>query len=130
MKDEPRGHEGIETPLRNVEAELADLIKYVELYVRQRTDLYIRHYVFDPLDFIFKQVIYLSVLASLLVVGTVSIAIGIVLFVSTLIPLYAALLIVGVSIMILACIVLYVLFSNKITLKTPKTPEETANEHV
>lgn len=103
--------------------EFASLVKYLELYVRQKTDLYIQHYVFDPLDFILKQVIYLSVVASLLVVGTLSIAVGIIYLVSTLISLWAALLICGIAALVLAAVLSYVMFARKIVLKTPKTTE-------
>ncbi len=38
---------GREKPL-SVEAELAHMVKYLDLYVRQKSDLYIQHYVFEP----------------------------------------------------------------------------------
>jgi hypothetical protein len=108
---------------RPVEQEIADLVKYIDLYIRQKTDLYLQHYLFDPFDFLIRQLIYLSVLAALLVVGAISVVVGSILFVSTIIPLWAALLSIGVIAIILAAIIAYVLFSREIVLKTPKTTE-------
>jgi uncharacterized membrane protein len=71
-----------------VEAEFAQLVRYIDLYVRQKTDLYIQHYVFEPFEFLVRQLIYLSVLTALLVAGTLAILIGVILFVSTLLPLW------------------------------------------
>ncbi len=107
----------------SAEAELANLVKNFDLYIRQKTDLYIQHYVLDPLDFILRQVIYLSVVASLLVVGTLSIAVGIVLFVSTLISVWAALLLCGLTSLVLAVGLAYFMFTRKLILKTPKMAE-------
>lgn len=107
----------------SAEAEFANLVKNIDLYLRQKTDLYIQHYVLDPLDFILKQVIYLSVVASLLVVGTLSITVGIVLFVSTLISIWAALLLCGLASLVLAVGLAYFMFTRKLILKTPETAE-------
>jgi hypothetical protein len=112
----------------SVEEEFSNLARYIDLYLRQKTDLYIQHYVFEPLDFIIKQVIYLSVLASLLVAGTLFLAIGVVLYVSTLLPLWAALILIGVIAIIIAGIVAYVLFSRKMIMKTPKTMDVIGND--
>jgi uncharacterized membrane protein len=106
-----------------VEAEFTGLVQNLDLYIRQKTDLYIQHYVLDPLDFILRQVIYLSVVASLLVAGTLSIAVGIVLFVSTLISFWAALLLCGLASLVLAVGLAYFMFTRKLILKTPKTAE-------
>ncbi len=109
----------------SIEAEMASLIKNLDLYVRQKTDLYIQHFVLDPLDFILKQIIYLSVVASLLVVGTLAIAVGIILFVSTLISLWTALLLCGIASLLLALGLAYFMFARKLVIKTPKTVEST-----
>lgn len=107
----------------SVEAEFATLFKYVDLYARQKIDLYIQHYMLDPLDFILKEIIYLSVAASLLVVGTIAIAVGVILFISTIVPLWVALVACGIVAMLLAAILTFILFSRKLVLKTPKTTE-------
>ena len=78
---------GREKPLA-IEAEFAHLVKYVDLYLRQKTDLYIQHYLFEPFEFLVRQLVYLSVLAALLVAGTLAIIIGVILYVSTLVPLW------------------------------------------
>jgi hypothetical protein len=108
----------------SMEAEFAGLVQNLDLYVRQKTDLYIQHYLLDPLDFVLKQVIYLSVVASLLVVGTLSITLGVILFVSTLISIWAALLICGLASLLLALVLAYFMFARKLVLKTPKTSED------
>lgn len=118
MEQAPGGEEQ-----RSIEQEVADLVKYMDLYIRQKTDLYIQHYVFDPFDFLIRQLIYLSVLAALLVAGSIALVAGSILFVSTLIPLWAALLIIGVIAMLVAGVIAYVLFSRELVLKTPRTTE-------
>ncbi|WP_424358269.1 hypothetical protein [Methanocella sp. MCL-LM] len=107
----------------SVEQEFADLVKYLDLYIRQKTDLYLQHYVFDPFDFLIRQLIYLSVLTALLVAGALSVVVGSILFISTMIPLWAALLGIGVIAIVLAAIIAYVLFSRVLILKTPRTTE-------
>ncbi len=111
-----------EKPL-SIEAEFANLVRYIDLYVRQKTDLYIQHYVFDPFEFLVRQMIYLSVLAALLVAGTLALLIGVILFISTLIPIWQALLIMGVVAFVIAALIAYVMFSHKPALKTPTTEE-------
>lgn len=119
MPEEPRD----DPQRRSMEAEFAGLVQNLDLYVRQKTDIYIQHYLLDPLDFILRQVIYLSVVAALLVVGTLAIAVGVILFVSTFIPLWAALLICGLAAMFFAGICAYIMFARRLILKTPRTRE-------
>jgi hypothetical protein len=113
---------GWEKPLA-IEVEFAHLFKYVDLYVRQKTDLYIQHYVFEPFEFLVRQLVYLSVLAALLVAGTLAIIIGVILFMETLVGRWQALLIVGIVILLMAGIIAYVLFSSHLVLKTPTTED-------
>ena len=107
----------------SVEGEFASLVQNLDLYARQKIDLYIQHYLLDPLDFILRQVIYLSVVASLLVAGTLAITVGVILFVSTLISIWAALLICGLASILLAMGLAYFMFARKLVLQTPKTAE-------
>jgi uncharacterized membrane protein len=111
-----------EKPL-SVEAEFAHLVNFVDLYIRQKTDLYIQHYLFEPFDFLVRQLVYLSVLAALLVAGTLAILIGVILYVSTLVPLWESLLIIGIVALVIAGVIAYVLFSSHLVLKTPTTEE-------
>ena len=113
---------GPENP--SVEAEFSNLIRSLDLYVRQKTDLYIQHYLLDPLDFILKQVILLSAVASLIVVGIISIAVGIVLLISSMIPLWATLLICGLAALLLTLGLAYFMFGRRLVLKTPKSAED------
>jgi uncharacterized membrane protein len=108
----------------SVEAELVSLARDLDLYVRQKTDLYIQHYVMEPLDFILRQVVYLSVVAALLVVGTLSIMVGIVLYVSTLISTWAALLLCGLASLVLALGLGYLMLTRKLVMKTPASETE------
>ncbi|MGA9140564.1 MAG: phage holin family protein [Methanocella sp.] len=115
-----------EKPL-SIESEFANLVRYIDLYIRQKTDLYIQHYVLDPFDFLVRQIIYLSVLAALLVSGTLALLIGIILFISTMVPLWEALLIMGIVAFVIAALIAYVLFSRKLVLKTPTTEDVMKN---
>lgn len=105
------------------EAELAGMFKYLDLYTRQKIDLYIQHYMLDPLDFILKEIIYLSVVASLLVVGTIAIAVGVIILVTTYVSLWIALMACGIVAMLVAAVLAYIMFSRKLILKTPKSVE-------
>jgi hypothetical protein len=107
----------------SIEAEFATMFKYMDLYARQKIDLYIQHYMLDPLAFLMKEIIYLSVVASLLVVGTVAITIGIIVFISTLVSLWVALMACGIMAMIIAIILSYFMFARKLIMKTPKSLE-------
>lgn len=105
------------------EADLAALFQNLDLYVRQKTDLYIQHYLLDPLEFVLEQIIYIAVVASLLVVGTLAISVGVILFVASLIPIWAALLICGIAALLIAVVLAYFMFARKLIMKTPKAEE-------
>lgn len=107
----------------SIESELAETIKYIDLYIQQKTDLFLQHYLLEPFDFLIRQVMYLSVLVTLLIAGTLALVIGVILFISTIIPLWIALLIVSGIVFLIAGVITYILFSNKIVLKTPTTME-------
>ncbi|MFA5347628.1 MAG: phage holin family protein [Methanoregula sp.] len=107
----------------SVESEFAATIKYIDLYLRQKTDLFLQHYVFEPFDLLAKKFAYLSVLITLLVAGTLILLAGVVLLIATFVPLWAALLITGAAIFMVGGIIAYILFSNKIILQTPTDME-------
>jgi len=107
----------------SIESEFAATIKYIDLYLRQKTDLFLQHYVFEPFDLLAKKLMYLSVLVTLLVAGTLVLLAGVILFIATAVPLWAALLITGVLIFFVGGIIAYVLFSEKIVLQTPTATE-------
>jgi len=107
----------------SVESEFAATIKYIDLYLRQKTDLFLQNYVFAPFDFLAKKLMYLSVLVTLLAAGTLVVLAGVVLLIATVVPLWAALLITGAMIFIVGGIIAYVLFSGKIVLQTPTAME-------
>jgi hypothetical protein len=106
-----------------VESEFAATIKYIDLYLRQKTDLFLQNYVFEPFDFLAKKLAYLSVLITLLVAGTLVVLAGVVLLIATFVPLWAALLITGLAILLVGGIIAYVLFKDQIILQTPTVTE-------
>jgi hypothetical protein len=106
-----------------IEAGFARTIKYIDLYLRQKTDLFLQCYVFDPMEFLMRQIMYLSVIVTLFAAGTVILVMGVVLFIATLVPLWAALLITGGLIGGLGVILANKVLSEKIVLKTPTAPE-------
>jgi hypothetical protein len=106
-----------------IEAGFARTIKYIDLYMRQKTDLFLQYYVFEPVEFLIRQIMYLSVIVTLLAAGTIVLVMGVVLFIATMVPLWAALLITGVLISGLGVIIAYMLLSDKIVLKTPIATE-------
>ena len=107
----------------SMESEFAATIKYIDLYLRQKTDLFLQHYVFEPFNLLAKKLAYLSVLITLLVAGTLVVLAGVILLIATVAPLWAALLITGLLIFLVGGIIAYVLFSNKIVLQTPTAME-------
>jgi hypothetical protein len=107
----------------SIESEFAATIKYIDLYLRQKTDLFLQYYVFEPFDFLAKKIMYLSVLVTLLAAGTLVVVVGAILLIATVVPLWAALLITGAIIFAVGGIMAYVLFSNKIILQTPTAME-------
>jgi hypothetical protein len=110
-----------------IESEFVRTIKYIDLYMQQKTDLFLQHYVFEPVDFLLRQIIYLSVIVTLLAAGTVVLVMGVILFIATVVPLWAALLITGAIISGMGVIIAYMLLSNKIVLKTPIATEMIKN---
>jgi hypothetical protein len=116
---------GTEEP--SIETEFVRTIKYIDLYMQQKTDLFLQHYVFEPVDFLFRQIIYLSVIVTLLAAGTLILLMGVILFIATLVPLWAALLITGAAIFVIGGVIAYMLLSDKIVLKTPVATEMIKN---
>jgi hypothetical protein len=112
---------------QTIESEFARTIKYIDLYLQQKTDLFLQHYVFEPVDFLLRQIMYLSVVVTLLAAGTIILVMGVILVIATLVPLWAALLITGAIVFVMGAIIAYVLLSNKIVLKTPIATEMIKN---
>jgi hypothetical protein len=107
----------------SVESEIATTIRYLDLYLRQKTDLFLQHYVFEPFDILGTKLMYLSVVVTLLAAGTLIVAAGAILLVATVIPLWAALLLSGVIILFAAGIIAFVFFKKQIVLQTPTARE-------
>jgi len=111
----------------SIESEFARTVRYIDLYMQQKTDLFLQHYVFEPVDFLLRQVMCLSVIVTLLAAGTLALVIGVILFIATFVPLWAALLITGAIIFGTGVIIANMLLSNKMVLKTPLAPEMMKN---
>jgi hypothetical protein len=107
----------------SIESEFAATMKYIDLYLRQKTDLFLQHYVFEPFDFLAKKLMYLSVLLTLLAAGTLIVVVGVIFLIATVVPLWAALLITGAIIFVAAGIIANMFFSNTIILQTPTSME-------
>ncbi|MDD1663177.1 MAG: phage holin family protein [Methanomicrobiales archaeon] len=107
----------------SIESEFAATIHFIDLYLRQKTDLFLQHYVFEPFDFLAEKFVYLSLLVTLLAAGTLVVVAGVILLLTTVIVLWAALLITGAVLFVLGGIIAYMLFSKKIILQTPTAEE-------
>lgn len=110
-----------------IETAFVRTVKYIDIYMQQKMDLFLQHYVFEPVNFLIRQIMYLSVIVTLLAAGTIIILMGVILFIATLVPLWAALLITGVLIFGIGGLVAYMLLSDKIVLKTPVAAEMIKN---
>jgi hypothetical protein len=110
-----------------IEAGFARTVRYIDLYMQQKTDLFLQHYVLEPVDYLIRQIMYLSVIVTLLAAGTIVILMGVILFIATLIPLWAALLITGAIIFGTGGLITYLQLSDKIVLKTPVSTEMIKN---
>lgn len=103
----------------SIESEFAKTYKYIDLYLQQKTDLFLQHYVFEPFDFLFKRIMWLSIIVTLLAAGTLALVIGVIFLLSTIVPLWTALLITGAVIFAIGGIIAYIVLIKKIILKTP-----------
>ena len=113
----------------SIESQFVRTIKYIDIYVQQKTDLFLQHYVFEPVDFLLRQIMYLSVIVTLLAAGTFALVLGVILFIETRVgSLWAALLITGTIIFVLGGLIAYIALSDKIILNTPTAPEMIEND--
>jgi hypothetical protein len=113
---------------QTIESEFARTIKYIDLYMQQKTDLFLQHYVFEPVDFLLKRIMVLSVIVTLLAAGTIVLVIGVVFFMALFVPFWAALLITGAIVVGTGAVIAYILLSKKIILNTPIATEAIENE--
>jgi hypothetical protein len=111
----------------SIESQFVRTIKYIDIYMQQKTDLFLQHYVFEPVDFLLRQIMYLSVIVTLLAAGTFALVLGVILFIATIVPLWAALLITGAIIFVLGGLIAYMVLSDKIILNTPVATEMKEN---
>lgn len=102
-------------------------IKYIDIYMQQKTDLFLQHYVFEPVDFLIRQILFLSIIVTLLAAGTIILVVGVIFGIATLVPLWAALLITGGIIFGMGVLSAYMLLANKIILNTPVATEMIKN---
>jgi hypothetical protein len=83
----------------------------------------LQNYVFEPVEFLAKNLMCISVIVPLWAAGTLIVVTGVILLFATVVPLRAALLNTGASIFIVGGIIAYLLFSNTIILQTPTDME-------
>jgi hypothetical protein len=112
----------------SLESEFARTLKYIDIYMQQKMDLLLQHYVFEPVDFLIRRIMFLSVIVTLLAAGTLILLMGGILFIATLVPLWAALLITGAVIFVTGGVIAYSLLSETIVLQTPIATELIENE--
>jgi len=117
MESDPRGER------RTVESEFAATVKYADLYLRQKTDLFLQHYVFEPIDAIGLKLMFLSIVITLFVAGTLVLLAGVILLLATRLPLYAAFLIAGIAIFLAGAVIARVFFLKETILRTPTATE-------
>jgi len=60
----------------SIEPEFAAMVKYIGLFLQQKTGLFLQNYVFQPFEFPAKSLMYLSVIVSLLAAGTLIVVAG------------------------------------------------------
>jgi hypothetical protein len=120
--------EAASTEEPSIESEFATTFKFIDLYIRQKTDLFLQYYVFEPFNLLISRIMILSIIVTLLAAGTLFLWMGIILLIATVLPLWAALLIAGIAIFITGGIMAYVLLTQKIVLKTPIATEMIENE--
>ena len=107
----------------SVESEFATTVKYLELYMRQKADLCLQQYVFEPLTFLGSKLMLLAIIIALLTAGTFILVAGVILLIATWLPLWAALLLAGAIAFIVAAIIAYGFFYKPIILQTPTATE-------
>jgi hypothetical protein len=113
----------------SVESEFARTYKLVDLYIQQKTDLFLQHYVFEQFNLLISRIMILSIIVTLLAAGTLFLWMGIILLIATVLPLWAALLITGIAIFITGGIMAYILLTKKIVLNTPSASGMMKNEN-
>jgi hypothetical protein len=107
----------------SVESEFATMVKYLDLYLRQKTDLFLQHYVFEPFDFLGTKLMYLAIVVALLATGTLILVAGVILLMATVIPLWAALLLTGAVAFIVGGVISSLGFRKQVVLQTPTALE-------
>ena len=106
-----------------VESEFANLVRYLDLYLRQKTDLFLQDYLFEPVRLLSEKLVELVVLITILVAGIIVLVTGAIFLMTTVIALWAALLITAAVLFIVAAVIAHELFSKGIVLRTPVAEE-------
>ena len=53
----------------SIESEFATTFKFIDLYIRQKTDLFLQYYVFEPFNLLISRIMILSIIVTLLAVA-------------------------------------------------------------
>ncbi|OPX65286.1 MULTISPECIES: hypothetical protein [unclassified Methanoregula] len=107
----------------SVESDLATTVRYLDLWLRQKTDLFLQHYVFEPFDLLGTRMMYLVVVLTLLATAALIMVVGVIFLIATYIPLWAALLLSGLLALLAALIIVQVFLKKPIVLQTPTARE-------
>ncbi|MEI8330820.1 MAG: hypothetical protein WCF90_04090 [Methanomicrobiales archaeon] len=108
---------------KTIELEFARTIKYMDIYMQQKTDLFLQHYVLEPVNFLFRQIMFLPVIVTLLAAGTGILVMGVILFIAIFVPFWLDLLITGFIQFGTGILIANALLSDKIILNTTGATE-------
>lgn len=107
----------------SAESDLATTVRYLDLWLRQKTDLFLQHYVFEPFDFLGTKMMYLVVVLTLLAAAVVILVAALIFFMAVFIPFWLALVFAGLLALLAALVIAQVFVRKQIVLKTPTARE-------
>jgi len=107
----------------SVESDLATTVRYLDLWLRQKTDLFLQHYVFEPFDILGTRMMYLVVVLTLLAASVVILVAAAIFFMAVFIPFWLALVFTGLLALLAALVIVQVFLKKPIVLQTPTARE-------
>lgn len=108
--------------------EIPRMMGYIGMYIEQKIDLLLQHYLLDPADALFRRLIIVAVIITFLVFGILVLVTGGILLLAEVIPLWASLLVVGGAACIAGGGIAYHLFASPIILETPVAEEQESHD--
>ena len=110
------------------DSEITRMMGFIGMYIEQKIDLLLQHYLLDPADALFRRLMIVSVIITFLVFGILVLVTGFILLLAEVIPLWASLLAVGGIACIIGGGIAYHLFASPIILKTPRAEEQESHD--